>query len=90
MKTTAKTARTIKDYTTTFYGGSRYGTEITVPAGSTVSNVSAMGADDNYRVWENYTATIKAQLPEMFAALRHDLHYHGLNIPAEYCEPYAN
>jgi hypothetical protein len=89
MKTTAtarkvKTARTIKPYPATFGGYS-----FTVPAGSLVSNQTACGPDDAYRFWRDFHATAQQLTGFPDSILRHDLTHYGLNIPAEYCEPYA-
>lgn len=76
---TFKTAKTIKPYTTTYDGN-----EITIPAGSIVSNKTAMGYDDRLRFWQDFRKTVG----ERNFALIHDLTYYGINVPAEYCEPY--
>lgn len=76
--TTHKTARTIKEYTTDKFMD-RY--TITVPVGSVVWNTTAMGPDDNYRFWSDYHGKVEP-------IHHHDLEYYGLDIPAEYCEPY--
>ena len=78
MKTTHKTARTIKEYNTILRGH-----PVTVPAGSVVSNSTACGNDDNYRFWEDWKKHYGDKVQS------HDLHYQGLNVPAEYCEPYT-
>ena len=75
---TLKHAKTIKPYETHFRGY-----DFTVPVGSLVSNNTAQGTNDNSRFWEDFEETI----PE-HTMLYHDLTYYGLNIPAEYCEPY--
>jgi hypothetical protein len=77
-KTTFMTAKTIKEYKTSFKG-----IQVVVPIGSKVSNKTALGNDDNYRYWLDFAKTYpKGTL------VNHDLVYYGLNIPAEYCEPY--
>lgn len=78
-----KTAKTIKEYKTT-YGSLAY--FITVPVGSTVSNQTALGPDDNYRFLTQFDT--KKLVGYKAPMLAHDLTYYGLNIPAEYCEPY--
>jgi len=78
-----KQAKTIKDYPVRAFGYS-----FTVPAGSTVSNVTACGNDDNYRFWRDWQAVAKQVTGFKHSILAHDLTYYGLNIPAEYCEPY--
>lgn len=83
MKNTFKTARTIKPYTARYKGW-----EITVPAGSIVSNKTACGPDDSYRFWSDWREAVKKLTGYDNSTLAHDLTYYGLNVPAEYCEPY--
>lgn len=83
MKTTYKSAKTIKEYSTEFGGYN-----IVVPVGSIVNNSTALGCDDNYRFWQDYQKTTKQLTGFDNNILDHDLYYYGLNIPAEYCEPY--
>ena len=78
-----KTSKVIKPYTTS-YGGY----EITVPTGSIVSNKTACGPDDNYRFWQDFHATAKHLTGYDRSILEHDLTHYGMNIPAEFCEPY--
>ncbi len=47
-----KTAKTIKPYTV-----KAFGYVITVPAGSVVSNKTAIDNDDNYHYWVDYHKT---------------------------------
>lgn len=76
-----KTAKTTKEYKTRYNGYN-----LTVPAGSMVSNRTACGFDDDYRFLQGVsTQTLVGYKAGMLA---HDLTYYGLNIPAEYCEPY--
>lgn len=75
---TYKTAKTIKPYAVKFGGY-----DITIPTGSTVSNVTACGYDDNYRFWSDFDSVTKDR-----PLLRHDLIYRGINVPKEYCEPW--
>ena len=84
MKTTYKTSKTIKEYKIVF-GVMKY--EITVPVGSTVSNKTALGYDDRYRFLINFKT--RELVGYQAGMLAHDLTYYGLNIPAEFCEPYA-
>lgn len=66
------------------YGGYR----ILVPVGTTVSNKTAGGPDDSYRFVVN-TAQLASEVTGVpHSMLAHDLNYRGLNIPAEFCEPY--
>ncbi len=81
---TRKTAKTIKEYRVNYTG---YG-EIIVPVGSTVSNSTACGNDDNYRFWTDFHKIAEEISGYKDSLLAHDLSHYGLNIPAEYCEPY--
>lgn len=85
MKTTFKTAKTVKDYAVK-YGGY----DLTIPAGSSVSNRTACGNDDAYRFLEGTSKLAKDVTGFPSSILAHDLTHYGLNIPAEYCEPYAS
>lgn len=78
-----KSAKTVKDYPVKAFGYS-----FTVPAGSTVRNVTACGNDDSYRFWVDYQKVAEKASGFKNSLLHHDLMYRGLNIPAEYCEPY--
>lgn len=78
-----KTAQTIRDYEADFRGW-----KFTVPAGSTVCNQVAGGHDDNYRFLAWFHTLAKEVTGTNHSTLAHDLTYYGLNIPAEYCEPY--
>lgn len=79
-----KTAKTVKKYKINYKGY-----ELTVPVGSTVSNKTACGNDDNYRFWIDFHKVAEEVSGFKSSLLRHDLTYYGLNIPAEYCEPYV-
>jgi hypothetical protein len=83
MKTRLKTSKTVAPFTT-----KAFGYEITVPQGWPVSNQTACGPDDQYRFAGNARrlAEMVTGLPD--SILRHDLTHYGLNIPAEFCEPY--
>ena len=80
MESKRRTAKTIKDYTLEFYGE-----QITVPAGSVVNNSTACGNDDDYRFWVDWRDKVSYKFG---SALAHDLHYRGINVPAEFCEKY--
>lgn len=82
-RTKGKISRTIKEYKVVAFGH-----QLTVPVGSTVTNSTAMGPDDNCRFWDAYQGAIRAQFGANPTMLLHDLQYRGLNIPTEYCEPY--
>lgn len=83
-KTTYKTALTLKPYTV-----KAFGYEITVPAGSTVSNKTACGNDDSYRFWNDWQQYAEKLTGFKNSILSHDLTHYGLNVPAEYCTPYG-
>jgi hypothetical protein len=78
-----KTAKTIKEYQTTYKGY-----HIVVPVGSTVTNVTATGPDDQYRFWSGFHEYTEKLTGFKDSMLLHDLTHYGLNIPAEYCAPY--
>ncbi len=78
-----KMARTTKEYRTSYKGW-----DLVVPVGSTVSNKTAMGWDDAYRFWNDWKEYVEKLTGFKNSILAHDLTYYGLNIPAEYCEPY--
>ena len=80
-----KTAKTIKDYTVDAFGYT-----IKIPAGSIVTNSTACGPDDDYHYWEDWKKTAEDLTGFKNSCLAHDLTYYGINIPAEYCEPYKN
>lgn len=78
-----KTARTTREFKTEYRGYN-----ITVPAGSLVSNRTACGNDDDYRFLADWdTVQLVGYKAPMLA---HDLQYYGLNIPAEFCTPYPS
>jgi hypothetical protein len=81
---TYKTSKTIKEYKIKAFGW-----ELVIPAGSLVSNKTAMGYDDNYHFWINWGDYVKNLTGYSNSILAHDLTYYGLNIPAEYCEIYS-
>jgi hypothetical protein len=78
-----KTAKTVRDYTITAYGY-----EITIPAGSAVSNKTACGYDNNYRFWESHREIIKEITGYYNSILSWNITHYGINIPKEYCEDY--
>jgi len=77
------TAKTIKEYRVTYSGY-----EIVVPVGSTVTSCTAMRYEENYRFWIGYEKQIKDLTGSRDSLLARELRHVGLNIPAEYCEPY--
>jgi hypothetical protein len=72
------------------YGGTvfAFGHNIVVPAGSLVSNQTAMGSDDSYHFWFDYEETLEGMNRIVANVLRHELEFRGINVPAELCEPY--
>ncbi len=83
-KTTYKQAKTIKPYTL-----KAFGYEITIPEGSIVTNSTACGNDDAYRFWQDWRAIAEKLTGFKDSILAHDLTHYGINVPADYCEPYA-
>lgn len=83
MKNRLKVSKTIKDYSVK-YGGY----DLLIPSGSLVSNNTACGYDDNYRFLMSTHAIAKEATGFSRSILEHDLIHYGLNIPAEYCQPY--
>ena len=75
-----KTAVTTRDYKIKAFGW-----DIVVPAGSRVSNRTAMGVDDNYHFWEGWEKQIQELTGSSNSILAHDLMHYGLNIPDEFC-----
>jgi hypothetical protein len=76
-------AKTIKPYHVF-----KFGHNIVVPAGSLVSNQTAMGPDDSYHFWFDYEAELEKMDKFVANVLRHELEFRGINVPAELCEPY--
>jgi len=81
---TLKTSVTLRPYPVKYDGY-----DIVVPAGSRVSNQTACGPDDAYRFWQDWQKIVKDLTGFDRSILAHDLEHYGLNIPAEYCEPYS-
>jgi len=88
---TLKTSVTIKEYIVENY---RNCGKLVVPVGSKVSNHTACGNDDDYRFWTDFAERrVYNDGQSLFSGYKdtcigHDLTHYGLNIPAEYCEPY--
>jgi len=78
-----KTAKTIKEYRRRYHGW-----DLVVPAGSLVTNQTACGPSDSYHFWRDWNKIAEELTGFKNSILAHDLTYYGLNIPAEYCEPY--
>lgn len=85
MKTTYKTAKTIKDYPVNKFRG---GYSFVIPTGSIVTNKTACGYDDSYRFWTDFHKVAEQVTGFKNSMLAHDLTYYGVNVPAEYCEEY--
>lgn len=83
-RNTHLTALTIKDYYTHFKGYN-----ITIPAGSVVTCMTACGIDPDYHFWNDYEGIAFNLTGFKDSTLKHDLKYYGLNIPAEFCDPYG-
>lgn len=84
MKTKYKTAKTIKEYSTVLKGK-----PVTVPVGSTVSNRTAAGCNDQYRFWIDFKEeAVKQSGGFENSILHHDLTYYGVNVPEDHCEPW--
>ena len=85
MKNTSyKNAKVIKPYPAKMDGYT-----FTVPVGASVSNKTACGNDDSYRFWIDWHKQAEEITGFKNSILAHHLTYYGLNIPAEYCEPYS-
>ena len=82
METPFKQTTTKKPYTVkNLYGWQN----VTIPAGSTVTNETAMGNDDKYHFWVGWAKQVQELTGSNNSILAHDLTYYGLNIPVEYC-----
>lgn len=73
--------KTNKDYTVNFMG---YG-EITIPKGTRVTNMTAMGEDKNYHFIDDLS-WIERNYKTVAGILRHDATYHGIDVPKEYID----
>ena len=80
-----KTSVTIRDYV---WDADGYGNTLTIPAGSFVTNQTALGCDDRYMFWKDFRRPVEDHTGFKDSMLHHHLTYYGLNIPAEFCEPY--
>jgi hypothetical protein len=78
-----KTAKTIKEFKTNYKGY-----DLVIPKGSTVTNQTALGPDDNYHFWNVSLEYVEKITGVKNSILLFDLAHYGLNIPAEFCEPY--
>ena len=85
MKNTYKTAKVIKEYPVKVAGW-----DLVVPVGATVCNQTACGFDNNYRFWLDFREQAEKLTGYKSSILAHDLTHYGVNVPAEYCEPYAS
>lgn len=85
-KSKPKSSRTIKEFRTKYGAGGGLKYDLIVPVGSRVSNKTAIGYDDNYRFLVGFVT--KELVGYDAPMLAHDLTYYGLNVPAEFCEPY--
>lgn len=55
------------------------GYDITIPAGTRVTNKTACGVDEKYNFVDDLS-----WIPKDMPLLRHDATYYGVDIPAEY------
>ncbi len=83
MKTSFKSAKTIKEYSIKISGW-----EIVIPVGSIVSNKTACGNSDDYRFWTDFHGQAEKLTGYKNSILNHVLTHYGVNVPAEFCEPY--
>ena len=79
-KKAIKQSKTIKPYTLEYKGYT-----ITIPAGSTFTNQTACGPDNEYRFWVDFHKIAEELTGYKRSILAHDLTYYGINIPAEFC-----
>ena len=78
-----KTSTTKRKYKVVYKGWN-----IIIPKGSAISNLTARGCDDSYRFWIGWESIIEKLTGHKGSLVAHDLRHYGLNIPAEYCNPY--
>jgi hypothetical protein len=78
-----KIAKTIREYRVNYNGW-----DLLIPVGSTVANKTAGGNNDAYRFLQGTNEFAKLVTGYPNSILAHDLTHCGLNIPAEYCEPW--
>lgn len=83
--TTLKKSVTTKEFKTKFKGY-----DLVIPVGSVVNNWTAMGSDDDYYFWQDFSKIAQELTGYLHSGLSMDLTNYGLNIPAEYCEPYSH
>jgi len=83
MKDKLQQTKTIKEFQIKFKGY-----DLIIPIGSTVTNMTAMGPDNAYHFWQDFHEYAERISGFKDSILKHDLTYYGINIPAEYCEPY--
>lgn len=79
--------KTNKDYTFEYapHGKkSSYGV-ITVPKGTSITNMTALGEDTNYNFVNDFK-WIDENYPEVSNIMKHDAIYYGINVPKEYVD----
>ena len=67
-----------------FFAGqelNKFDTIITIPKGTRVTNKTALGIDKNYHFVDDLSFLKKDEY-----GLRHDLTYHGANVPKQFIE----
>lgn len=74
--------------THTEYKVKAFGYDLTIPAGSIVTNQTACGPDDSYHFWVDWKEQAEHLTGYKNSTLAFDLTHYGINIPAEYCEAY--
>ena len=83
LKSKAQTVKVIRAYPVRFGGY-----DLVVPVGARVSNVTSCGPDNNYRFWQDFHEQARAVTGFPNSLLSYDLTHYGVNVPAEYCEPW--
>ncbi len=83
--TTLKKSTTTKEFKASFKGY-----DFVVPVGSIVDNWTSTGSDDVYYFWSDYQKIAEEITGHAHSMLSRDLEVYGLNIPADYCKPYAH
>lgn len=73
--------KTAKNYTTVF---KHYG-EITVPAGTRITHMTAMGMDEKIH-FVNEFGWIDKNYPEFSSILKMDAQNYGIDVPIEYVQ----
>ena len=85
-QTPYRTAKVIRPYSV-----KAFGYDIVIPVGSTVSNSTGTtyGNDDSYHFWEDFRTEVERLTGFENSTLVHDLTYHEIDVPAEYCSEWT-